>query len=116
MSEILAFIGGAVCVAFPGVILYLRAREARDYFEHDRNRKDDELQKLRAVIAKCGPVTSEVCEHPEREGGWIKAFMPTAHDVMNGHAMLAGRFDLIEDETVRQMRRNHEMANKDQRK
>jgi hypothetical protein len=94
--EILAFIGGAVCAGFPLAILYLRAREDRDYFERDRNEKDAELRKLRAVIAKCGPVTSEVRSRIDCEGGWVKAYMPTARDVMDGHALLAGRFDLIE--------------------
>jgi hypothetical protein len=96
MNELLAFIGGVLCVGFPGAILYLHTKEARDYFERDRNDKDEQLGKLRAVIAKCGPVTSECREAIGREGGWVKAWMPSARDVMNGHAMLAGRFDLIE--------------------
>jgi hypothetical protein len=93
--EVLAFIGGALCVVFPGAILYLRAREDRDYFERDRNEKDAELRKLRAVIAKCGPVTSET---KGDAGGWVKVWAPTARDSMDAHAMLCGRFDLIEKE------------------
>lgn len=110
-DAVLAFLGGLAIAGLPLSVLYLHAREARNYFERDRNGKDAELQKLRGVIAKCGPVTSEVREHPEREGGWVKAFMPTTHDVMNGHAMLAGRFDLIESETVRSMRRSSALQN-----
>lgn len=96
MSEVYAFIGGLVCAAFPLTILYLRAREDRDYFERDRDDRHAALSTLQAVIAKCGPVTSECREKLGQEGGWIKAWMPTARDVMNGHAMLAGRSDLID--------------------
>jgi hypothetical protein len=96
MSEIYAFVGGLFCAAFPLTIFWLHAKESAEYFERDRNIKDEQLQKLLSVIIKCGPVTSEVREAIGKEGGWIKAWMPTAHDVMNGHAMLAGRFDLIE--------------------
>lgn len=54
------------------------------------------LRDLETVIAKCGPVTSEVRDTIGHEGGWVKARLPTARDVMNAHAMLAGRFDLID--------------------
>jgi hypothetical protein len=94
---IYAFLAGVFCTGFPLAIFYMSAKEERDYFERDRNGKDAELRKLRAVIAKCGPVTSEVRSRMDCEGGWIKAYMPTSRDVMDGHAMLVGRFDLIED-------------------
>ena len=96
--EILSFIGGAFCVAFPGAILYLRTREDRNYFERDRDGLHAELEKLRKVIAKCGPVVSEP-EVAGDSGGWVKAWLPSMRDMQNAHALLCYRFDLIETAT-----------------
>jgi hypothetical protein len=97
MSDVYWFIGGIVIAAFPLSILYMHVKEARDYFERDRNGKDAELARLRAVVRTAGAVTSEVRASPLAEGGWVKCFPGSARDVMNVHAMLAGRFDLIDE-------------------
>lgn len=53
-----------------------------------------ELDAIKALIAKAGPITSEVRERFDCNGGWVRAYCQNAQDVMDLHALLAGRYDL----------------------
>lgn len=37
MREVIAFVAGALVVGFPLTILYIHAKESRDYFKRDRD-------------------------------------------------------------------------------